>query len=156
MPSAALLVVLLLTGIAWAEEKPPVYRYTAELENVSPDGGGYRLWFSLRKNGEPYVAWRPTMDGSHPERPRFQHDLTRLEKENIYYELIFIREMPRLKGVGFFNLGIVTKQTQQDLSELNRSLKDSQEPPLPITDLISIRPITQNEFLGVNPRIVKP
>ena len=153
---AALFAFLVLAGIAWAEEKPATFRYTAELEHVDSTGTGYLLWFNLRKGGESYTTWLPTVDAAHPEWIRFQRDLERMATDRIYYELTFSREIPVAKTANIPHLGIVTRENLRDLRALAQSRSEKIPAQLPITDLISIRPITQNEFLGITPRIVKP
>lgn len=157
MKTAALLclaALITLTARA-ADPSPATWRYTAELEYIAPTADGFRPLFNLRKDGDVFTIWQPEVKPGHPEFARFQHAATRLATERLYYELIFREEMPAASGPPHVHLGIVTPENLRDLVEFDR-IRGTRTRQLPITDLLTIRPITQNEYLAITPRIVTP
>ncbi|CAN5331275.1 hypothetical protein BH09VER1_BH09VER1_49370 [soil metagenome] len=129
------------------------YAYRAEINEILERNKGLEIRLSLRKHDSPNGSACFLLPPESAYYPWLHSEMARVKTEQIYCRIILNVPMPRERIWPFWEVGVVTKQTAKDLSEFG---KDSQTRVLKDSDIVSIHGITQNEYLQVQPRIVKP
>lgn len=150
----------ILTGLLFCGALCPAaetFRYTAELQRVRPQAGRtLSVEFALRKGGEPYSTCSFVVDHGTRYYELFARAAARLAEERVYYEFLLSREAPRGPATLALGTGMVTRETLKDISEFYRAREALARPGVEAADIEALREISQNDYLGIKPRIVKP
>jgi hypothetical protein len=149
-----LLLVTLIFSIAesvHAEDAFFIYGGSPWRKHVA--NGDLIVGFNIRKNGDPLTVADFRFPQSSKWRQLLDDQVKKNDLEYSYFEIITKQEIPKARGFRPPHLDIVTKEVLRDLAEISSSRRESNGPQI-ISDstIVSMRLITQNEFLQVSPR----
>lgn len=145
-------ILFLLALLTPARSAEPTYTYTMTPSFWKPSDR-LRVWMDVREKGESCGVIYFEVPLESKWRRIFEEARERDKTEEVFFEARFSREIPPPRDTSFgFNLGIVTEQNLRDLSAFGSALPSLQS--IDDAGLIDLRFITENEHLGVTPRIV--
>jgi len=138
--------------LACAED---TFVYTASPWQVARYNNDLIIGFNLRVKGEIYTV----TDFRFPKNSEFRiyfEDRIKLEElEYCYFEIRTNRRIPKTRLLTVPRMDIITKQTMQDLlGYAEKQQAGLFEGLLPDEMIVSVRRITQNEYLQITPKIV--
>lgn len=155
--AAGLIAVLALwlSSSLQAGERAFVYGAAAQVSNVS--NNDLIAGFNLRKHGEMYttVSFRFSPDSRW--RPLLEEKIKTDDLAYSYFEIITVDEIPKARGFPFPYFDIVTDEVRADLAENFKWRRErglDREEIFSEAMIVSLRVITQNEYLHVTPKIV--
>jgi hypothetical protein len=151
---------LLLATIVFAASQylacsEDTFVYTASPWQVVRYNNDLIIGFNFRVKGEMYRVTDVRFPENSKFRIFFDERIKQDELEYCYFELITKRKIPRKSEVALPHLDIITKETTQDLLGYLKSRSPALfENALSDEMIVSVRRITQNEYLQINPKIV--
>lgn len=146
-----LLLLLLSLGFIRAEGLPE-YHYLAQLDTISEVPQGLSLALSIRKDDAPIRHVRLIIP---PESSFFaclHGDLARFDKEEVFYKIALRSELPRDEVEVTVIPGIITEQNFRETAIMPTIRTDVLINPA----IIAVHHITENEYLEITPKVVKP
>ncbi len=138
---------LCLSGKVSADDH--TFAYGASPSWGRMEGNDLVVSFNLRREGELFTTKEFRFPPKSPWRSLFEDIVQRQAFYGEYFEIVTTEEIPLTERFNLPHLDVVTKEALRDLSQF--TLRKSNDPAL---EIISIRRITQNEFLHVNPRTI--
>jgi hypothetical protein len=128
--------------------------YTASPWQVVRYNNDLIIGFNLRVKGEMYTVTDFRFQKNSEFRLFFEERIKLDELEYRYFEITTKREIPRTRSA-LPRMDMITKQTTQDLLGYAKSQESGLfEKSLSDEMIVSVRRITQNEFLQINPKFV--
>lgn len=153
-------VILLLLAMAQAalggDASIPVYGASPGL--FYRKGTELIIGFNLRKAGEPDGMAFIAFPEKSQWRSMFEQAISTDDLNALYYSIQTKEQLP--KTGPFFAMPVVDLVTDQVLHDINENSQYRSKAgldtirPAPDSCILSIKPISQNDFLNVNPRII--
>lgn len=132
-----------------------VFTYTASPYQVVTYNQDLIIRFNIRLQGEPYTVNGFRFTPNSKARLIFDDHINKNDLEDQYFEIKTKEAIPRTRSLTMPHLDILTKEVSRDVADFcNRREKALFESALPDEMIISIRSISQNQFLQINPKIV--
>jgi hypothetical protein len=155
MPLVLILLLLLAGSISFYASDTPNFSFGAAPGVFYRSGTDLIVGFNLRKAGEPagvsYFAFPDTSQW----RPLIEKLISTDDFQWTYYSIETAGEPPKARIMPIVNP--ISQQALKDISENSENQRKAGWDTVqaaPDTLILSIKPISQNEFLNVNPRIV--
>ena len=146
-------IILILLGTCLLACAQTSFTYTLEPVSYRGEGDKIFVYFNVRKNGEGYTVSQYIIPRSSRWRKIFEEGWHKFDKEEIFYEIIMDKELDRSR-MFVPSLGMVTKQVQADVANLPQNQGDTFA-GIQDSSVLSVKQITENEHLGIKPRIIK-
>jgi hypothetical protein len=149
---AALAVLLSPIRLHAGEE---TYTYGASPYTNRVENRDLVVKFGLRLKGDAHPVAVFRFPASSKWRSFFEEQIQKGDFLYSYFEIKTNQEILPPRPTVLAHLDIVTEEVLKDMAENSRMHPDDGIlRPLPDSAFVSVRMITQNEFLGVNPRII--
>lgn len=133
----------------------PSFTYQAAPGYYEKRGQDLIIGFNVRKAGEQFTAARLQFSGSSRWRSLFVPLIESDDLQQTYFEITIDQELQPGPTLVPPKLGIVTKDTLRDLADYWNRVAEKETRPLPEAHILSMKVISQNEYLQITPRIIK-
>ena len=151
----SLLTVLLVSwtwlGLTQAKDASE-YHYLAKLEAISETSQGVSLDLTIRKENSPLINVRFLIPPESPFHAKLHHDLARFDQEEIFYRISLHFELPHKEPDITVIPSVITEENLRGTAVMPTIRTHILANP----DIIAIQHITENEYLEITPKIVKP
>jgi hypothetical protein len=159
------LIIFLIAGSGNLLAQP--FLYDIAIDRIREAESRFTVEASVRAAGEPYTRIRVSTSPDSAIRRLFELKHTTGDLEYSYFRIRTREEIPMALPIAQWpHLDVITKEVMDDISlneqhrrkSADQSAWDGHLNPFPLDDtsIISISEISQNDFLGIKPRIVIP
>jgi len=146
-----LLFLFVSLGFVRAEDLPE-YHYLAQLDAISEVPQGLCLALSIRKDDTLNRQVRLVIPPEGSFYARLHGDLARFDQEEIFYKIALRSELPRDEVAVTAIPGVITEQNLRGTVIMPTVRTDVLINPA----IIAMHHITENEYLEIAPKVVKP
>lgn len=128
------------------------FHYLAQLDAISETSQGLNLDLTIRKENAPLTNVRFLIPSESPFYAELHRALVRLDQEEIFYRISLHSPLPHKEPDITVIPGVITEENLRGVAVMPTIRTDVLTNP----DIIAIQHITENEYLGIAPKIVKP